>query len=169
MTNSEIIQQFKDWVFGHVAPPRPQFGGLPICPFAKTAITIKDTVEIWTIDSASINSFGQVIYKMCLDNNWKEKEILIFIDKEKYSNEEIETIQNYLNRWFKNEEDLIAFKDHPDDPVIIDGVNTSYPHYPFIMVQKRKNIDVAHEELKKTEYYSRWSKQNLDDVVNWRL
>ena len=64
--------------------------------------------------------------------------------------------------------DIVALEDHPDDEEDVNGVKMNFGKCIIILVQRLSKINEASELLKKKGYYDVWSKENLDDVVNWR-
>ena len=41
--------------------------------------------------------------------------------------------------------------------------------WAIVLVQSKEKLDKASAILERQGYYNNWSKENLDDVVNWRM
>ena len=55
-----------------------------------------------------------------------------------------------------------------DDVENVNGVKMNFGKCIIILVQRLSKINEASHVLKEKGYYDVWSKENLDDVVNWR-
>ena len=67
------------------------------------------------------------------------------------------------------EQDFVVLEDHPDEEENINGVIMNNGKYPIVLMQRLSKIQMFSGILKKRGYYDVWSKENLDDVVNWRF
>ena len=61
----------------------------------------------------------------------------------------------------------IFLPDHPDRPTYIKGVKTGNGHVPLIIAQTKTELLSARERLSKTEYYSYWDKEYLQEIFNY--
>jgi hypothetical protein len=60
---------------------------------------------------------------------------------------------------------LMAIGLHPDDPFNIDGLHTRREPYPNIQVLRLDVGEWAHESIKHSGYYDRWTESNLRDIT----
>jgi len=62
----------------------------------------------------------------------------------------------------------VVLEDHPDAVEIINGVTMNFGECALLLIQKRDALKIASDQLKSTGYYKLWTKQDLNEVVNWR-
>jgi hypothetical protein len=134
---------------------------LPICPYAKQAYLNKrysvmdteyDTISL-DIEVSDLTQYQVVIFKL-----------------KEYQSYDIETLKqktNDLNNQF-NKNDIIVLDNDPRDPFVINGVTTTYSECYLWLIQSLSDLNNKSKELEKTNYYKHWTKEQLDDVVNWR-
>jgi hypothetical protein len=60
---------------------------------------------------------------------------------------------------------LMVLGAHPEDPFNIDGLYTRREPYPNIQLLRLDAGVRAHESLKNTGYYDRWTEGNMRDVT----
>ena len=84
------------------------------------------------------------------------------------SSEELSRLVDSINKRYLMGNDFVALEDHPDDEENINGVIMNNGKYPIVLMQRLSKIQMFSGFLKKKGYYDVWSKENLDDVVNWR-
>ena len=72
-----------------------------------------------------------------------------------------------LNDEYKSK-DFVILENDPRSPMIVNGVTTSFEHGYLWVVQSLSDLNQKSLELRKTDYYSYWTQQQLDDVVTWR-
>ena len=65
-------------------------------------------------------------------------------------------------------QDIVALEDNPNDEEFVNGVHMNFGECIIVLVQRLSKVNEASTILKKKGYYDTWSKENLDDVVNWR-
>src|SRR5262249_52207889 len=59
---------------------------------------------------------------------------------------------------------LMALGGHPDDPFNIDGLHTRQEPYPNIQLTRLDIGERAHQSIKNSGYYDRWTESNLRDA-----
>ena len=52
---------------------------------------------------------------------------------------------------------------------LIDGVKMNHGKLVLVVIQRLERLNRFTKSLRKGNYYDKWSKENLDDVVNWRF
>lgn len=132
------------WV-NHISQPRPELGGLPVCPFAKNSkVTIIDT------DGSDINpppwAFDLIIYKL----------------PDHYSIDELTDIAREYNNLYP---EMVFLPDHKDRDTFINGVQTNNGQFNFILCQWLDDLQSARDKLKKTSYYSHWAEDYLKEIT----
>ena len=56
-----------------------------------------------------------------------------------------------------------------EDEELIDGVKMNHGELVLVVIQRLERLNRFTKSLRKGNYYDKWSKENLDDVVNWRF
>ena len=155
--NSCMKDDIQKWLDDFVTQPNPLLNGFPPCPYARAAIV--DYVET---DHVS-NSLEHLL------ENWNDdiQVVCLYTATENYTPEGLSYIVKEFNKVAMSK-DIVALEDHPDDEEDVNGVKMNFGKCIIILVQRLSKINEASELLKKKGYYDVWSKENLDDVVNWR-
>ena len=154
-----ILNNIHKWV-EEIIIPKSELNGLPICPYAKQAL------QIYSVEECDFHSIEDKIskcdvlkHKVC---------IFYFKDYHTYDTLILEEKTKDLNEKFKPK-DIIVLDNDPRNPFIINNVKTSFDECYLWLAQSASDLNIKSEELKqKTIYYSFWTKEQLDDVVNWR-
>jgi hypothetical protein len=134
---------------------------LPICPYAKQAYLNKR----YSVIDTEYNTISLDIEVSDLT----KYQVIIFKLKD-YQSYDIETLKqktNNLNNQF-NKNDIIVLDNDPRDPFFINGVKTTYNECYLWLIQSLSDLNNKSKELEKTNYYKHWTREQLDDVVNWR-
>ena len=132
----------------HITKPRSEIGNYSICPFAKTL------PPVISVDKLDVDKF----------NNLSE-EITIYCESEVNSTfAEIDDLCKELN---KKHTTHIFLPDHPHRETFIKGVKTSNGYVPLIIAQTKKELVSARERLSKTDYYSYWDKEYLQEIFDY--
>lgn len=154
------ISSIFDW-FNHIQTPRPELGGTPICPFARAAIARKQ----FTIQECSLEDIEEKVgncdiqkYKVC---------IFYLPTYEQYTVQELEQVSKQLtDKYYKD--DKVVLDNDPRNPFIIQGVTTTFGQCYLWIVQSLDDLTQKSNMLKTTDYYSYWTKEQIDQVVTWR-
>ncbi len=163
MNKNKFKKKFIDWLTKFVAKPNPAFNNLPVCPYALKAFQ-EDKIKFEHVELGLYAKLVSYIDKW--DDNYDI--IVIFLDPIYLPKALPSIIENANKRLMKA--DLVALEDHPGIPEIINKVKVNFGKSTIVFVQRLSKINEASEHLKKnTTYYEHWSKENLDDVVNWRF
>lgn len=155
-----MIEKINEWM-GFIQLPRTELGGFPVCPYAKQAI-LQKSYEISTI---CVNDIHDVLNNVDIIKN----SVTIFIvhDYEQYDIEYLSNFTVNLNTQYKSKDFAILDND-PRVPFSINGVNTSFEHSYLWLIQSLSDLNKKSLDLHKTNYYSYWTQDQLDEVVNWR-
>jgi hypothetical protein len=154
------ISNISDW-FTYIQTPKKELGGMPICPFAKAAIANKQI----TIEECSVEDIDQKVadcdiekYKVC---------IYYLPTYEQYTVDELEQItQQLISKHHKD--DKVILDSDPRNPFIIQGITTTFEQCYLWIVQSLQDLTEKSDMLKATEYYTYWTKSQIDRVVTWR-
>jgi hypothetical protein len=155
-----MISKLKEW-FNYLIIPRPELSNMPICPFAKAAVANQEyTVEETNLDDIAfqISNANVQVYKVC---------IFYLTNYELYEVEALEAKTKMLNRNFKHNNKVVLDSD-PRNPFVISEVTTTFPDCYIWIVQDLTDLTSKSNSLKFTDYYSYWTKEQLDEVVSWR-
>jgi hypothetical protein len=150
----------EDWILG-LTHNQESLSNLPICPYAKKAYINKryqivdtdyNTIDL-DIEHVDLIKYQVIIFKLA--------------DYQSYDIEHLKQKTSKLNEKF-NKDDIIILDNDPRDPFIINGIKTTYNECYLWLIQSLSDLNDKSKELEKTNYYSHWTKEQLDEVVNWR-
>jgi hypothetical protein len=134
-----------EWI-DHISTPRSELGGMSVCPYAK-----KVKFELIETDGSDIDpppwDFELIVYKL----------------PDSYTIEEVDQIAKEYNKLFPN---MVFLSDPRDRTTEINHVKTNNGKYNLILCQWRDNLESARTKLKKTDYYTYWSTDYLDKILN---
>ena len=129
--------------------------------YAKQAIL--DNKVVYDLANVDIDLF--LIKKAEL---WNEDVDVCVIFVPGVSSQELSKLVEGINKRYLMGNNFVALEDHPDDEENINGVIMNNGKYPIVLMQRLSKIQMFSGILKKKGYYDVWTKENLDDVVNWR-
>lgn len=142
LIEDKVKVDIENWI-KKVSVVRPELGGFSICPFAKKA-----NYEILEIDIDKIYPI-------------KGKDVVIYVLGES----DLDTINWWVEFYNKKYKDWLFFEDCASYDTFINGVKTNNGKYNLILGQPKEKLEKFREILKKTEYYSYWSKEYYDEIV----
>jgi hypothetical protein len=154
-----ILNNIHDWV-NELIIPKKELDGLPICPYAKQALSL------YSIEECNFENIEDKLSKCDILNH----KVCIFYFKEYHTYDTVilEERTKALNDQFKSK-DLIILDNDPRSPFIINNVKTTFDGCYLWLAQSLSDLNIKSKELeRKTSYYTFWTKGQLDDVVNWR-
>tara|TARA_B100002019_G_scaffold47570_1_gene40192 strand:- start:10970 stop:11425 length:456 start_codon:yes stop_codon:yes gene_type:complete len=138
--------------FSKLTKPSEIFGGMPPCPFAKSAF-VKNKVEI-----INYEDFPQIVGYM--NKKWT-KEVVIFV----MENESAEWVTNLAEKCNKIYPDFLFLEEHPDLVEEVGGMHLN-SGLVLLLVQKRRELEDAREELRRTNYYDKWTEELKQRIFN---
>jgi hypothetical protein len=154
-----ILPEIKQWIDTLIIP-RLELDNLPICPYARQAL------NLYSINTCTFNTIEEEIRNY--DISKFKVSIFYFEDYHNYDIEILNNKTSELNSIF-NKENLIILDNDPRTPFYLNGVKTTFDLCYLWIVQELHDLNEKSNNLKeKTTYYSFWTKEQLDDVVNWR-
>ena len=141
----------QDW-FEFIQKPNKSFDNMPPCPFAKSAFQRNK------IDVLQYKNLLTVIEYM--SKPW-EKEVAIFVLQD-YGAAYLQWLAMKLGIMYP---DFIFLEDHPDLVEDIDGQIMNSGKV-LLLVQERKELEEAREDLLKTKYYDKWTLELKQRIFN---
>ena len=141
--------------------PRTELGGFAICPYAKQAIMQKS----YDIQYTNVNDVTNILDNIDIIKN--DVTILVIND---YMNYDIDYLVNctmQLNQKYKMH-DIVILDNDPREPMNINGVVSTFEHAYLWIVQSLSDLTNKSQHLRKTNYYSFWTQQQIDEVITWR-
>jgi len=141
MLNNDIIEWIKV-----LDTPQANIGNHKICPFANSAKYRLEEINLADI-TPSIEDIDLIIYKV----------------EDSISMDELSQRCNVLN---KLQDILVYLPDHKDRNTYINGVQTNNGKHNLILCQKREKLIKARVSLMKTDYYSYWAKEYLEEIMS---
>lgn len=154
-----LLNNIHKWVDTLIIP-RLELNNLPICPYAKQAL------NIYYLEKCSYEDIHDKISKCDIN---KHKVCIFYF--EEYHTYEISSLEQKtleLNTIF-NSKDIIILDNEPRVPFYINNLKTTFDDCYLWLAQSLSDLNIKSFELnKKTNYYSFWTNQQLDEVVNWR-
>jgi len=150
----ELIKQ---WIDEFVSVHNSTLGNIP-CPYAKNAL----------IKYVETDNIAQSLADT--KNNWTDdvEVVCLYTPTDNYSPWMLTKLVQIFNMEAMHE-NLVALEDHPLNEEIINGVKMNFGLCSLVLVQRLSKLNNASNVLKEKGYYKNWSKENLDDVVNWRF
>lgn len=160
-----LKEDVNSWVYNWVSVYNPALEAVP-CPFAKQAIVDNKIVYCYCVDRTDVEQALKNLAGNSFDQN---KEVLIIgIDPATISVEDFQSLTADANNTYLGDAGFIALEDHPMDIETINHAVMNQGKWALLLVQAKSKLDKASAILEKQGYYKNWSKENLDDVVNWR-
>ena len=157
----EATNDIKKWLDEFVTQPNPLLNNFPPCPYAQQAI-LENKVAFELADM-DIN-----LYLIKKAEQWDENIDVCCIFVPGISSELLSSLVKSTNENYLMENDFVVLEDHPDDREEVNGVYMNNGKYPIVLMQRLSKIQMFSGILKKRGYYDVWSKEELDEVVNWR-
>lgn len=133
----------RQWIL-HISQPREKLGGFAVCPFAATAK--------FHIEKRDLSDVGPC----------EGSQVTIFVVEDTLSLSDMVTKCAELNEKY---DDYIFLDDHKDEDSFINGVQTNNGKYNLVIVQEKTELIRARRILHKTEYYTYWSEEFYNRIV----
>lgn len=133
-----------DWI-KRLSAPRAEFGGMPACPWAAKA-----GISLFTLSSQEELTYFLSKLSLVLPRSVIILRVPSTVSARGYTH----------SSW-------IALESDPEKPVIIAGFRTTAPGAPgekLILIQNRDELLLYRALLISKEYYSQWSKEDLEKI-----
>ena len=158
MDEQSIRQQLEHWLANFVEQPNPLLNNWPPCPYARQA---RLSNQILTVFDSPLE-IAQYI------NRLEEYDVVILcFDHKKYSASQIELFAKHINSILMLK-DYVVLEDHPNSEELINGAKMNFGECGLMVLQRLSKLNTAADQLRNKGYYTTWSEENLDQVVNWR-
>ena len=158
MTTTKLLSdqsKVEDWILNFLSKPSSAFDNLPPCPYAKRA-WLDGNVEV-----KEFVSFEQL--RKDLDTWNKEVIIYLFQHAVLPTCSELENLASKLNEQYP---EFLFLEETPDLVEDVAGVIVNQGELCMLLVQKRKPLEDAREELKKTGYYDNWTEDMKERIMD---
>lgn len=139
---SLAVRDVEEWI-QKVSQSRPELRGFSICPFAKT---------------------GKYKIVECNEKDIEVEEgydVIIYIIQET----ELNKINEWVEIYNKKFDEWLFFEDCATYDTFIGGVQTNNGKHNLILAQPKEKLRKFREILKKTDYYSFWSKEYYEEIM----
>jgi len=153
---NDILQWFE-----YIQIPRSELGNMPICPFARAAVAAKQ----YTIAQCTVESINDQIQQCDISTNIVH--IMYLPTYKQYTTQQLSEITHKLNQQY-TKDNKVVLENEPRETFELQGIRTTFPHCFLWIVQSLSDLTQKSNMLKNTEYYSYWTKEQIDEVVTWR-
>jgi hypothetical protein len=157
--DAQVINDFLAHVANFIEKPHPAFGGLPVCPFART-IRLENKIEFLVVPALGANE-DAVLRAAEHYAQQDVKEVLLVLYKD--ANIGCDELYHYVallnNKLLPL--GLEAFGGHPQDGFAIQGVYTRRGPWPNFQILKRSLAKKGSQSLWHTGYYKNWTPEQL--------
>ncbi len=152
---SSSNQKIEDWILDFLSQPNSAFDNLPPCPYAKKA---------WLDGNVEVKEFVSFA-EMRKDLDGWNKEVIIYLFQ--YTTlprcTELQILASKFNEEFP---DFLFLEESPDLVEDVGGVIVNQGELCMMLVQKRKPLEEAREELMKTGYYDNWTEEMKERIMD---
>lgn len=139
----QIEADIKEWI-AKVSKFRPELGGHAVCPYASTAKY--KIIECLAEDIMPISGY----------------DVLFYVIEDYF---DLKTVRFWVNYYNEVYPDYGFFEDCADYDTFINGVQTNNGKYNLILAQPKQKLRNFREKLAKTDYYSYWDAEYLDEIL----
>lgn len=159
--HAEVVRELTQYIIDFVEQPHPKLGNLPVCPFARKARR-QNRIQFKVLELTREGVLALVPSFRAKP----ELQLMICIHprKDGLSSAEVYRLVEALNQVLPAV-NLMALGGHPADTFNIDGLYTRREPYPNIQLIALDVGERAHESIKSSGYYDRWTESNLRDVT----
>lgn len=132
-----------NWI-REVSKIRPELGNFAICPFASAAK--------FKILECNIDDIRPL----------EGYDVVIFIVEDHLT---LDDINDYVKQYNETYKTWDFFEDCGSYDTFISGIQTNNGRYNLILSQPREKLKKFRQKLAKTEYYSHWSDEYLQEIL----
>jgi hypothetical protein len=158
MDEQSVRFKLNQWLVDFVEKPNPLLNNWPPCPYARQA-RISNKIHIVFDSPLSIAQYVPLLDTYDV--------VVLCFDHTQFSFSQIELFTQHVNSvllW----RDYVVLEDHPDSEELVNGVKMNFGECGLMILQRLSKLNTAADQLKDKGYYDTWSKENLDEVVDWR-
>ena len=159
--HAEVVREVTQHIIDFVEQPHPKLGNLPVCPFARKA-RLENRIQFEVLELTREGILALVTSFLARP----EIHLMICIHprRDGLSSAEVGRLAETLNQTLQDM-NLLAIGLHPEDSFNIDGLYTRREPYPSIQIIRLDVGEAAHQSIKNTGYYDRWTGGNLRDCM----
>jgi len=158
MDEFTIKNQLEHWLINFVEQPNSLLNNWSPCPYARQA----------RISNKILTVFDSPLEITKYTEHLKKYDVVILcFDHVQFSANQIELFTKHVNSilmW----QDYVVLEDHPDSEELVNQVKMNFGKCGLLIMQRLSKLNTAANQLREKGYYTAWSKENLDEVVNWR-
>jgi len=158
MDENLIRQKLQNWMVNFVEKSNKSLNNWPPCPYAKQA-RLRNQIHIVFDSPLHVASYTHLLDQF--------EVIVLCFDHTKFSASQVTLFTQHVNSilvW----KDCVVLEDHPNAEELINGVKMNFEECGLMIMQRLSKLNTAADQLRDKGYYETWSKENLDQVVNWR-
>ena len=154
-TESSSNQKVEEWVLDFLSKPNSAFDNLPPCPYAKKA---------WLDGNVEVKEFVSFLEMRKDLRNW-DKEVIIYLFQTTMlpTCGELASLAQTFNDQYP---EFLFLEEHPNLVEDVGGVIVNQGELCMMIVQKRKELEEARVELKKTGYYDNWTPDMKERIID---
>ena len=146
-SDEQIKKDIYDWAVA-VGLPQKSLGGLSICPFAKASLNLYEVQIVDTVTSIVTLS--------------KDFDLIIYVIKSAITVDEL----NAACARLKEQNPSIEYlPDHSTRNTYISDVQTNNGKHNLILCQPVDKLTAARDKIAKTNYYSFWDIEYLNEII----
>lgn len=155
MNIDQVRQEIESWLVNFVEVPHPALGGLPPCPFARSARLKKSyAVYLGADPYYDLKNRGRM--------GMGDKEVIIYVyDPKEWNYEMFSGSIELVNKEVLLPRDMLALEDHPDDVEIVNGVCMNQGTYALAMIQSLSKLNDAAKQMASKGFYHSWPEEYL--------
>ena len=141
--NDKRNKYILDWIT-KLSEIRPELGNFAVCPYASTA------------------NFTIIEEKLRKITPKYGYDVVIFVVEDDHDEDFLYAMVDDYNQTYK---DYKFIADHRKAKTFINGVQTNNGKYNIVLCQPREDLIKARKKLAKTDYYEKWDKNYLEEVL----
>jgi hypothetical protein len=158
MDEQSVRLKLNQWLVDFVEKPNPLLNNWSPCPYARQA---RLTNKIHVVFDSPLQIAQYVSSLDAYDV------VVLCFDHTQFSASQVERFSRHINSILILR-DYVVLEDHPDAVELINGVQMNFGECGLMVLQRLSKLNAAADQLKEKGYYTTWSQENLDEVVNWR-
>lgn len=155
MNIDQVRQEIESWLVNFVEVPHPALGGLPPCPFARSARLKKSyAVYLGADPYYDLKNRGRM--------GMGDKEVIIYVyDPKEWNYEMFSGSIELVNKEVLLPRDMLALEDHPDDVEMVNGICMNQGTYALAMIQSLSKLNDAAKQMASKGFYHSWPEEYL--------
>ena len=155
MDIDQVQQEIESWLVNFVEVPHPALGGMPPCPFARSARLKKSyAVYLGADPYYDLKNRGRM--------GMGDKEVIIYVyDPKEWNYEMFSGSIELVNKEVLLPRDMLALEDHPDDVEMVNSICMNQGTYALAMIQSLSKLNDAAKQMASKGFYHSWPEEYL--------